>query len=298
MSGKNFEPLVVTRKEIRLPLKKLCKAGDERYRSKTWKQIRAKLIDQGRFNPKDPEHKKILLAAFHEVSPTPPELFQAIKAKRNDPTADREQILRELKIGLDLVANEADHWMWRLWPEPEKATPKARPKKTRQPSAEDQFVEAVRQRQEQNMVRRQAWLEVEALQLLESAKGFFIGLWKFREEEFISWEQTFLTEPNGKKPKTRRLLWQFLVDKLVINPADHRELAAFRRVFFKISGTPEELLERITELKQTLSWNRFQARQELIREFSDQTIPGEIDHHLNKIWPESKKTAALETAAA
>ena len=217
------------------------------------------------------------------MSPTPQELFDLV-AQRKAGEEKRQDVLQELKTCLDLVHNEAEFWMWRLWPE------EAKPRIKRQPSLKDQFVHEVRDRQRQHMPRVQAWLEIQALGLLDQPKGLFISLWKFTTEECETWGQVFYTGENGGKPKTRRNLWNFLVNKLVINDHDRQEVAAFRRCFFSISETPEQLSVHIDELHQTHTGRRAQARWILINEFRNQTIPGEIDHHLDDRWPEEESS--------
>jgi hypothetical protein len=289
MSNENFATLEVSRKSVKHTLQRICRGANvDQPRGKAWKEIRAKLIEQKRFNPRDPEHTKILLRTFHDVSPTPQELFDTIKKKCADPQADRQRVLQELG-GLDLVHNEAEFWMWKYWPIEQ---PVRKPRTKRQPSAKDKFAQEVRARQQQGMPRTQAWHEVQALKLLDRTKGLFISLWKFSSEEMERLEQAFYLDHDPDEAKTRRKLWSFLVGQLIINDHDRQEVAAFRRVFFSISETPEDLFIRIDELHQTHASNRVQARWKLIDEFKDQTIPNEIDYHLDDRWPEEE--AALQ----
>jgi len=284
---------IVKPREIKTLVKRLVEQKDAHVsRREAWQALVDKLTTEGRMDLGNKYDRKAVRCVFQTVMPTPPELFTTIKIKRNDAAADRQQILQGLEMGLDLIDNEADYWMWRLWPVDEPPVqPKARPNTKRQPSATNRFADEV-------YTRKQTWLEVKTLNLLENPLGFFISIWGFCKEELSSWKQTFYTEQNGGKQKTRRGLWTFLVGKLVIDPDDRKEIGIFRKVFFRISPTPDALINRINHLQQTLDWNRFQARQELIQEFQQQTIPGEIDYHLDKLWPESKKTAAIDTAAA
>ncbi|KKP91833.1 MAG: hypothetical protein UR94_C0011G0012 [Parcubacteria group bacterium GW2011_GWA2_36_10] len=194
---------------------------------------------------------------------------------------------------LDLIEGEGHHWMKVLTEERGLLWAQPNGHQTNEGAVlapEQIFCQTAIDLYDANQIsRREAWEQVKHM-LNPEPIGLFISVWPFEEEEFGNLAQDYWNGRTAVKVVMHRLgLWNFLVSQLTITPDDPRELTAFRRTFFRVSPTPTELFRAIENGRQEAPWNRSAIKFELETKFRNQLIPGELEFHLNNLWPEHRQ---------
>lgn len=291
------------------PAYKESRKSNKPWRNAAWHALQDYAEEHCGYNREDGEQTRRLRNRFYATANcgSPAVLLRTKIKKLNGDGLSISQALAALYCD-DLIDGEAHFWIDvvskdadLIWDKPHAKIQPQRPSSVKASPAPPQRRFVLRLQElldDDSLSRRAAYQKIHAefADELEHDLGLFIKHWPFDEEELSALVTMFEEDTNKSAERYRCELFDFLITEQVIDPNNAREMEAFTRIFLKVSPTPRELDSDIRKARQDTPWNRELMKKEIGDKFRNDLIPGELEYHFHKEWPEYSRRRAATTA--